>query len=294
MAHPSREEMEALRTEFQLHPVMVQDTLDPIHLPKFERLGSLTFAILRIYDVDADPRADSIRSLTRKVSIFIGPDFIITVHRLDPEFFQGLFDKCMDEISQKKEESQVSQQQILVKFLNRALKSYHIPLERGEDELDLFEAAMFDQGNDPKMFQDLHIIRRRLSLIKRILLHSHDVIQRLSPSSDNNAPLFQDLRENLSTMVFMTDELLEDATSLLNLQISLASQKTNEVMRILTVFSVFFMPLNFIAGLYGMNFENMPELGHPFGYPGVLLLMTITTLLIAFWFYRRGWLGSRT
>jgi len=120
------------------------------------------------------------------------------------------------------------------------------------------------------------------------------VIQRLSPSSDTNAPLFQDLRENLSTMVFMTDELLEDATSLLNLQISLASQKTNEVMRILTVFSVFFMPLNFIAGLYGMNFQNMPELSHPFGYYGVLTLMATTTLLIAMWFYRRGWLGSRT
>ena len=76
----------------------------------------------------------------------------------------------------------------------------------------------------------------------------------------------------------------------MNIYISLSSQKTNEVMRVLTVFSVFFMPLTFIVGVYGMNFDFMPELRLKWGYPGVMLLMGFITFSIYVWFRRNGWL----
>jgi magnesium transporter len=70
----------------------------------------------------------------------------------------------------------------------------------------------------------------------------------------------------------------------------LASQKTNEVMRILTVFSAFFLPLTFIVGVYGMNFQWMPELQVQYGYPAVMVFMALVTLLIFQWFKRKNWL----
>jgi magnesium transporter len=78
--------------------------------------------------------------------------------------------------------------------------------------------------------------------------------------------------------------------SLLNIYISLSSQKTNEVMRVLTVFSAFFLPLTFIVGVYGMNFEHMPELNHPIGYPLVWIAMTLITILIYRNFKKNGWM----
>jgi magnesium transporter len=88
----------------------------------------------------------------------------------------------------------------------------------------------------------------------------------------------------------MFDALSDNIHQLLNIYFSASSQRTNETMRILTIFSVFFMPLTFIVGIYGMNFEFMPELGWKMGYPGVMGLMAVVTLLIYIWFKRKRWL----
>jgi magnesium transporter len=84
--------------------------------------------------------------------------------------------------------------------------------------------------------------------------------------------------------------MLDDANTLLTIQLSLASHRTGEVMRVLTVFSVFFLPLTFVVGVYGMNFEFMPELHTRWGYPIVLAAMALVTLTIYLWFRRNGWL----
>jgi magnesium transporter len=86
------------------------------------------------------------------------------------------------------------------------------------------------------------------------------------------------------------DELVEDVNNLLSIQLALASHRTNEVVRVLTVFSVFFLPLTFIVGVYGMNFKYMPELSERWGYPAVLAGMAVVTVAIYIWFRRRGWL----
>src|SRR4029453_1529958 len=96
--------------------------------------------------------------------------------------------------------------------------------------------------------------------------------------------------ESVEAMHFYADDLMEGLTNLTNLQLSLASQKTNQVMRILTVFSAFFLPLTFLVGVYGMNFQFMPELSHRWGYPAVGAVMVLVTIGIYPWFRKRGWL----
>lgn len=290
VSHPQPGEIAQLQKEFNLHQAMIQDTLDPVHLPKFEKLGQVTFAIIRIFDVDSEADSDTVESLTRKIAIFIGPNFIITVHRLDQEFVDSIFEPCFLEIQSQIDSGDVSLHLILAKFLNRAFRSYYIPLERSESDIIQFESNLFQHLHDAEMFKELHIIRRRLSLIKKILLNSQDVIQRLSPPGEFSSPIFQDLRERVANLNFMTDELLEDATNLLSLHISIASQKTNEVVRILTIFSVFFLPLNLIAGIYGMNFRYIPGLDHAGGHWIAISLMALVTLAILIWFRQKKWM----
>ena len=106
-----------------------------------------------------------------------------------------------------------------------------------------------------------------------MLWRSLEVLKLFSPPADASTPHYQDVRESVEAMHFYADELLESANNLTNLQLSLSSQKTNQVMRILTVFSAFFLPLTFLVGVYGMNFEYMPELSQRWGYPAVWAVM---------------------
>lgn len=94
----------------------------------------------------------------------------------------------------------------------------------------------------------------------------------------------------MESLHFYADEIADNAGALMNLYFAMASQRTNNVMRILTVFSAFFLPLTFLVGIYGMNFQWMPELTQRWGYPAVWGVMLLVTLGIGLWFRRRGWL----
>ncbi|WP_073410118.1 CorA family divalent cation transporter [Flavobacterium johnsoniae] len=92
--------------------------------------------------------------------------------------------------------------------------------------------------------------------------------------------------------MLLYDQVQEDANNLLNIYLSLSARKTNDVMKLLTIFSVFFMPLTFIVGIYGMNFRYMPELESPLGYPLTMLVMVLVCGVIFFWFKRKKWLST--
>ncbi|MBY0415822.1 MAG: magnesium and cobalt transport protein, partial [Bdellovibrionales bacterium] len=135
-----------------------------------------------------------------------------------------------------------------------------------------------------------YFLKRRSSAIRKVLKFSQDILGALQARPDFVWRDFQGLRENIERNLFYTEDVLENVTGLLNLHISLSAQKTNEVMRVLTVFSIFFLPLNFLAGIYGMNFDYMPELHQTHGYFYVLGSMLLISLGIFTWVYRRGWL----
>lgn len=100
----------------------------------------------------------------------------------------------------------------------------------------------------------------------------------------------RETRDQYVRLQNMFDSLSENIHQLLTVYFSASSHRTNEIMRVLTVFSVFFMPLTFIAGIYGMNFDYMPELQWRLGYPGIMVVMGIVTLSVYLWFRRKGWL----
>jgi magnesium transporter len=168
-------------------------------------------------------------------------------------------------------------------------------MERMEARLDEFDNKIFSQdaASGDRFRNDLrsiHRIKRQVTICKRLFWRTVDVAQRMVPHFGKGATLIRDVQENAESFHFYADELLDEVNTLLSVQLALASHRTSEVMRVLTVFSVFFLPLTFIVGVYGMNFTYMPELREWWGYPAVLLLMAIVTLVIYRWFNRRGWL----
>jgi magnesium transporter len=289
---PTPNELADVARRYSLHPTSVEDSLDPKHLPKYERIGSTTFIIVRAIDTAATGHCSTLHEMTRKVAIFYGPDFLITIHRTEQPFLSEIIEEYRstappDGIVERRKGFLP---RLLIEIVNGAIGTYHKPLEDAESAIDMFEATVFGEHEFAGLLRRIYLVKRRVTLMRRMLSHTLDAVKKLVPGSEPTAPLYQDLRENAESMHFYADELLEDVNNLLSIQLALASHRTNEVVRVLTVFSVFFLPLTFIVGVYGMNFAHMPELRERWGYPAVLAGMGFVTLVIYLWFRRRGWL----
>lgn len=279
---PTTEEMWALAEEFGIHPEAVADCLDPEHLPKFEKLDKVTFLIARAWDEVADPSGDSCQALTRKVALFIGPDFLLTIHRKPQPYVTQLLDAS-------KKGSVGPMNDLVFRLLNAVVLTYETPLQRLEDALDKWHDALFARGVAPEL-EALALYKRQANLYKRMLWNTLQIFQRFTPAGERVMPLCQSLIEDTQSFHFWADELLDEANNLLQLQFSLAAHRTNDVIKVLTIFSAFFMPLTFLVGVYGMNFHYMPEIGWHYGYLWSWGVMGVLTLLIWLWFRRKGWL----
>lgn len=294
VVRPTPEELAELARAHGLHSTAVQDCLDPEHLPKFEQFDTHVFAIIRSFDEQSERTCATVQELTRKLAIFSGPSFLITIHRSEQPWLTALRAKFEAEQGARSGKEGL-QAHLLTHVLNGAVDTYLSPMEAIEARVDAFEELVFTgRDSDARAFaedlRDIHVLKRQVTLIKRLLWRTLEVVQRMTPSTGRAATLFRDVQENIESSHFYADELLDDANTMLNVQLALASHRTGEVMRILTVFSVFFLPLTFLVGVYGMNFDFMPELRSPWGYPAVLAAMGAIVLTIYLWFRRRGWL----
>jgi magnesium transporter len=287
---PTPEELADVARRYHLHPMSVEDSLEPEHLPKYERIGETTFMIVRAMDAGAARDCSTVQDMTRKVAIFYGADFLITIHRSAQEFLTVLQETYNARQRRGDERRKNLMPRLLIELINGAITTYEKPLAEAESAVDTFEATVFGDYELAGLLRRIYLEKRRVTQIRRMLSHTRDAVQKLVPASEPTAPLYQDLRENAQSVHAYADELLEDVNNLLSIQLAAASHRTNEVVRVLTVFSVFFLPLTFIVGIYGMNFSFMPELRQRWGYPAVMGLMAVVTLVIYLWFRRRGWL----
>jgi len=284
---PSTRGLKQIAKEYGLHPTSVEDCLDPTHLPKHEKIGPVTFIIVRGFDETAIPDADTVQEITRKIAIFVGQNFVITVHRKDQPFMKTLRDRWQDPTL----ECTRTKSGFLSELMSAVIYSYDRPIDQATTDFEALEEQIFKPTPPPDVIERGYYLKRKASVFKRMLRMTSDLLPKISAFHETpNGPMLQDLKEGSDSLFFYADELSENLNNLLNLHVSLSSQKTNEVVRILTIFSVFFLPLNLIAGVYGMNFEHMPELKHVFGYPTALAGMFLVAAGIYFWFKKKGWL----
>ena len=126
-------------------------------------------------------------------------------------------------------------------------------------------------------------------VVKRTLWQSNSIIQNLYEILPEQKDKLNLIKEDSDRLQYLAEELEFTAQNIVSLQISLASHRTSEVMRTLAIFSVFFVPITFIVGIYGMNFTLMPELNWKYGYPSVIVIMIFISVLLFFWFKKKGW-----
>ncbi len=284
---PDPQELEAIAREFGFHAMAVEDCLDPWHLPKHERFGETTFVILRVFDQGSSERSADVQEMTRKIAIFFRSELVVTIHRADLPMVVAVREQFRGGNS-----GRCSAAPLLGALINGALDSFEPPLERAEDAVDTLEVALLSERLRSPDLEAIHLLKRRVNFIKRLFWQTNVALQKLVTPGDGNSSVFHDVKENAESYYFYAEQLMEEVSNLLSVRVALSSQRTNEVMRILTVFSAFFLPLTFIVGVYGMNFDRMPELRQSWGYPAVWAVMVVVCLGIGYWFRRRGWWGG--
>lgn len=281
--NPSQQEMHELATRYQLNPYTVRDCMQPEHLPKYEYVDNVHFLILRFYAGDGGSQHSTIQELTNKVAIFYTEDFLITIHKAEAAFLEEIrqryviIGRCGTTTS------------LLSKLVWNALETYDVPSGRLLEQVDFYESQIMLKKTTGNYMENLFYIKRQASLMYKVLMLMQEPINHIFVRSGEEVEL-QNVRDQHLKMQTLSGQVLEDVNNLMNMYMSYQSQRTNQVMKVLTLFSAFFMPLTFIAGIYGMNFEFMPELRQRWGYPAVLGTMALVSMAIYSYFRRKGWL----
>lgn len=284
ITNPSVEELDVIARRYGLQEEAVEDCLEPDHLPKFELMNRVNFLITRIYNPKKDKNYDTIQDLSSKIAIFYAKDFLITVHRLPQPIVSHV------QADTTEADFCPTTTELALQIVRGAIQSYIAPGLSLADEMEFYEDAIFLQDKAPEnILRNLYHLKRRISSTRRILMLTKDVVAAAGRHS-NLPSAVQDTTDLHIKAVTLYDQLDDALTHLLEIHISLQSQRADEVMRVLTIFSAFFLPLTFIVGVYGMNFHYMPELNWRYGYAVCLGMMVAVFATIYIWFKRKGWL----
>lgn len=274
LENPDNEELHTVIAPFNIDINLIIDTLQHGHLPKIEKVNNYTFIILRAYSANLTDNVTTIGELSNKIAFFINEKRLITIHRASFDFLKNL----TGEFS--------CSESIMLKIINSMLLTFEEPLQFQSDKMDKFEGEIFLKSGGSISIESLYYQKSKARISKKILTLTQNVLNLIAVKPELNSTL-QDLRETTIRFLLHYDEVLEDATTILNSYISVTAQRSNEVMKLLTIFSAFFLPLTFIAGIYGMNFEFMPELKWESGYFILLGVMVSIALTIFVWFKRK-------
>ena len=283
---PDEAELESLASELNIPSLYIQDVLQAEHLPKTESFGEdeSFFMIARALDPDnTSLEFKSIREISNKIAIYYSEGRVISLHRRKFPW--------LDELIKKSAAfpPETTALQLVSKILKHSFRSFEPALLHLISDIEFFESKLLESDKISSLARSLYALKRKSSVLKQLFTASGPLREFLANEAGNES-IARDALDMFDRINSLCEEANDRAASLINLNLTIAGQRSNDVMRFLTVYSAFFMPLTFLVGVYGMNFRVMPELESPFGYPAVWLLMLLITGVHLWWFRRKRWL----
>jgi magnesium transporter len=278
--------LQQLGEAFSIHPLVLEDISNTSQRPKAEHYENYSFIVLRSYTISAKHSIES-----EQVSVILGDRVLITIQEKAGDAFY----KISERLKNPETRLRINAPDYLAyTVLDTVVDGYFSVLELFGSRLEDIEAEIVESPND-KSLKQLYREKRLALELRRSIWPVRELLLGLERSDSKfvsaNIRLF--LRDVYSHVVECIDTLeiyREMLSGLLDIYLSSQSNRLNEVMKVLTVITTIFMPLTFIAGVYGMNFENMPELSSTWGYPLVMLAMLAIGLSMYIAFCRKKWI----
>jgi len=278
--------LEAFGTQFGLHPLLLEDIPNTDQRPKLEDYETYIFLVMKM--LTTTDRGDI---LFEQVSFVLGRNYVLSFQEDATDVFQPVKDRLR---GGKGRLRQNGSDYLLYTLVDAVVDRYFSVLEvLGEKIESLQEQVMADPK--PETLKDIHALKRQLLFVRRAVWPLREAISGVSRSDspylhEATNVFFRDVHDHVVQIADTIETLREMVSASLDIYLSSVSYRLNAVMRVLTVITTIFMPLSFIAGIYGMNFEHMPELKWEWGYPIALGVMGVVAAGMLIGFRRRKWL----
>jgi len=290
MEGPSEADDRVLLDVFHFHPLTVEDCRANRHHPKVEEFPDYLYFI--VHAVRTDSSSD--RFNTVELDGFLGRNYVVTYHH---ERFTSI-DKVKQSIRSSPVICQRGATFLLHAVIDSIVDDYLPVMDDFDERINDLEDNIFSlhRPND-EILGEILGLKRSVLRLRRISSKQLEVLYRISHGqfqliSGPVLPFFRDIYDHIVRVTDLAESYRDLISGSLEAYLSVVSNRLNEIMKVLTIFSAIMLPLTFIAGVYGMNFENMPELHSRYGYYAVWIIMIVVAVGMLGLFWKRGWIGS--
>ncbi|MDR2314145.1 MAG: magnesium/cobalt transporter CorA [Spirochaetaceae bacterium] len=282
---PDPDTINALAAAYRIHPLTVEDILDADQRPKTEEFDDYFFIILKAIHRENEEFD------YEQISIVLTEDTVITFRQKTGDNFEGIRKRILNNAGRLRK---ASSDYLAYVLMDAVVDDYFTVLDSVSDKIEIMEDRASDD-TDKTFMADLQDIKLTLLHLRRCIWPLRENLTKMIHSGsplihEELSPFLHDLHDNTIQAAETVDSHRELLTGVMEMNLSAISNRTNKVMKVLTIISTIFIPLTFIVGVYGMNFINMPELSSSYGYPvtwGVMVLIAAGMLIF---FKRRRWI----
>jgi magnesium transporter len=282
----------ALKQMFNLHKLALEDVTNLSQRPNIEQFNDTLFAVLQRFSLEPGLAKE-------QISLFLGKGFVLSFQENDQDCFGTVRKRILNNIGRIRK----SKADYLFYAIMDALIDSYFPLfEELGNTLEDLETEIIQTPHESSI-EKVYRIRRDLITLRRSVWPQREMLNALLREPDtfisaSTQVYLRDCYGNSVQLLDFVENYRELTNSMVDIYMSMISHKMNEVMRLLTIISTIFIPITFIAGIYGMNFNseispwNLPELQAYYGYPIVIGIMVLISAVMLYYFYRKGWLGN--
>jgi magnesium transporter len=280
--------LDRLGSCYGLHPLILEDILNTDQRPKSDDMDSYIYIVLKMLDFDPQ----SLEIVSEQVSIVLGRNYVISLQ----EGREGdLFDPLRERIRGNKGRiRKLGPDYLAYSLLDTIIDHYFIILEKFAERIEALEDDLVSDPK-PETLQQIHQLKREMIFLRKSAWPLREVVNVLEKSESElirpaTKIFLRDIYDHAIHIIDSIETYRDMLSGMLDIYLSSVSNRMNQVMKVLTIIATIFMPLTFLAGVYGMNFEHMPEIGWPWSYPILWLVMLGVAGVMLYFFKKKNWL----
>jgi magnesium transporter len=279
-------EIEKLGRHYQINSLVLEDIVNTNQRPKTDEYDDYLFMVLKMLYLDAQNEL-----VVEHVAIVLKENTILLFQEVEIDVFNGVRERIKNKFGRIRSRGA---DYLFFALTDAIIDQYFVVLESVQSKIETLEEEVYNNPR-PEVSEKIQKLKKEVLRIRKAVAPVKEIVNRMLKSKHNlikeDTRVFWTDAYDHSIQIFENIELYREMVmSLMEMYMTNMSHKMNEVMKVLTIIATIFIPLTFIAGIYGMNFKYMPELDNPYAYPVLLIIMLVIFILMLFYFKRKGWL----
>jgi magnesium transporter len=279
--------LEGIGDCFGLHPLVLEDILNTGQRPKIEDLGDYIYIVLKMLYTEEEN--DEIAE--EQLSVILGPTFVISFQEGDGDVFDPIRERIRNGIGRVRK---MGADYLAYSLLDSVVDNYFIVLEKLGERIEFLEEELVANPTTETL-HIIHALKRDMIFLRKSVWPLREIISVLERGEsaliqESTGIYLRDVYDHTIQVIDTVETFRDMVSGMLDIYLSSVSNRMNEVMKVLTIIATIFIPLTLIAGIYGMNFQYMPELGWRWGYPMIWLAMLVIGAIMLVYFRRKRWL----